>query len=282
MTLVIKKPTSGKLVMAKTYVGIDDPDAASYIALVEAADTAAGSPGGLETATKVAIHSFVKGCKADGIWPALKACCILAGARTLNGALVPLVGVAPTRHGTEGGWNYNRETGLMGNGINNYINSGFLPTDLQSNNSHASVVASNLQTGTPVKVLLGSQASSVKNQTLSLLSNTQLLTEHRIPIAQNTLFNIANAAGYAGFIGSSRSASNLVTARIALANYTSSTASVAGTAFNYFVFGNNSNGTADGFTTARISFYSIGEYINLALLDARVTALITAFGAAIP
>jgi hypothetical protein len=29
-------------------------------------------------------------------------------------------------------------------------------------------------------------------------------------------------------------------------------------------------------------FYSIGESLNLALLDARVTDLITAFGAAIP
>ena len=84
----------GKVVLAQTYVGIDDPDAAVYVAAVEAADGQS-----LETATKVAIHSFVKGCKADGIWPSIKASCILAGARTLTGALIPLAGTAPTNVG---------------------------------------------------------------------------------------------------------------------------------------------------------------------------------------
>jgi hypothetical protein len=35
-------------------------------------------------------------------------------------------------------------------------------------------------------------------------------------------------------------------------------------------------------TNARLAFYSIGESLNLALLDARVTDLINAFAAAIP
>jgi hypothetical protein len=35
-------------------------------------------------------------------------------------------------------------------------------------------------------------------------------------------------------------------------------------------------------SAARLAFYSIGESLNLALLDARVTDLINAFGAAIP
>jgi hypothetical protein len=36
------------------------------------------------------------------------------------------------------------------------------------------------------------------------------------------------------------------------------------------------------YSNARLAFYSIGESLDLALLDARVTALITAFGVAIP
>jgi hypothetical protein len=40
---------------------------------------------------------------------------------------------------------------------------------------------------------------------------------------------------------------------------------------------------AGGFySNARLAFYSIGESLNLAALDARVSALITAFGVAIP
>jgi hypothetical protein len=35
-------------------------------------------------------------------------------------------------------------------------------------------------------------------------------------------------------------------------------------------------------TPSRLAFYSIGESLNLALLDARVTDLINAFAAAIP
>ena len=91
-----------------------DPDAAAYIAAVEAADGQA-----LETGVKDAINAFVLGCKADGIWNAIKASCILAGARTLAGALVPLVGAAPSQVGAAGGWNYTRKTGLAGNGTDN-------------------------------------------------------------------------------------------------------------------------------------------------------------------
>jgi hypothetical protein len=68
-----------------------DADAQAYITAVETADGQA-----LETGVRDAINAFVVGCKADGIWNAIKASCILAGARTLTGALVPLVGTAPT------------------------------------------------------------------------------------------------------------------------------------------------------------------------------------------
>jgi hypothetical protein len=36
------------------------------------------------------------------------------------------------------------------------------------------------------------------------------------------------------------------------------------------------------YINSRLAFYSIGESLDLALLDARVTDLINAFGAAIP
>jgi hypothetical protein len=61
MTL-LTEPT--RIVLAKGYSLPDDADAVAYIAAVEAADGQA-----LETATRMAINSFVKGCKADGIWP---------------------------------------------------------------------------------------------------------------------------------------------------------------------------------------------------------------------
>jgi hypothetical protein len=50
-----------------------------------------------------------------------------------------------------------------------------------------------------------------------------------------------------------------------------------------FVFAReNGSGSPELFLQDRLAFYSIGESLNLALLDARVTDLINAFGAAIP
>jgi hypothetical protein len=70
MGLVISKG----LTLRKGYIPIDT-DAANYAMRVEAAD---GEP--LEADVFSAINDFVLGCKADGIWDAIKASCILAGA----------------------------------------------------------------------------------------------------------------------------------------------------------------------------------------------------------
>ena len=52
-----------------------DPDAQAYIDRVEAADDAPLEPG-----VREAINAFVVGAKQDGIWNAIKASAILAGA----------------------------------------------------------------------------------------------------------------------------------------------------------------------------------------------------------
>jgi hypothetical protein len=48
------------------------------------------------------------------------------------------------------------------------------------------------------------------------------------------------------------------------------------------VFARNTTTVPSAYTNARLAFYSIGESLNLALLDARVTTLINAIAAAIP
>jgi hypothetical protein len=96
-----------------------DSDASTYIDAVETADGQA-----LETGVRVAINDFVLGCKQDGIWNAIKASCILAGARTLSGALVPLVSTmpSPTNYNFVAG-DYNRKTGLIADGSTKYLDS---------------------------------------------------------------------------------------------------------------------------------------------------------------
>jgi hypothetical protein len=274
----------GKVVLAQTYVGIDDPDAAAYITNVEAADTAAGQSGGLETATKVAIHSFVKGCKADGIWPAIKASCILAGARTLPGALVPLVGTAPTRQGTEGGWNYDRKIGLTGNGTDNYLNSGFLATGISATSNHLFVNGSSFPTtGSTFRTGIGSWASSISRLNITLLDS---LNERRYQDAV-TYASINSGLATSGSVSGARLSTTLNTLYQNGSSVNTLTLSISPTmpAFNFFVYALNLAGSPVDLTNACFNFYGIGDGLTgtqMTAYHARVTTLINTFGAAIP
>jgi hypothetical protein len=68
---------------------------------------------------------------------------------------------------------------------------------------------------------------------------------------------------------------------------TSTTRTIASSApaqnWYYGIFGTaKSDGTMANYNGSRIAFYSIGESLDLALLDARVTTLMSDIGAAIP
>jgi hypothetical protein len=243
-----------------TYDGlVSDADATAYLAAVQAADGQL-----LEPAVRIAINNFVVGCKADGIWTAIKASCILAGARTLAGALVPLVGAAPTRGGTEGGWSYDRKTGLTGNGTDNFINSNRNnnadPQDSNHNAVYQTVAGAGQRIGSGLSVI-GANAITNANSANRTISTTNI-------------FTAAN-----GLIAHSRSSSANYTFRNNASSSTITQASQTPENANIRLFQFTG---ATGFGTHRFSFYSIGESLNLALLDARVTDLINAFAAAIP
>jgi hypothetical protein len=272
MTLIIQKPTGAKLNLAQTYVGIDDPDAAVYVAAVEAADEAE-SPGvgALETATRVAIHSFVKGCKADGIWPAIKASCILAGARTLAGALTPLAGTAPTNFNFVSG-DYNRKTGLVGDGTSKYLNSNRLDSADPINSFHCSTY---LTTAEPTGNAAMYMGLSGRLQHVSIGTSA-------FYASKNSGFSTATNSGKpVNFFGQQRSSLTSETARVNGNTYTANKTATANNSNPIFVFRFSQNSTPY-YPSARLAFYSIGESLNLALLDARVTTLINTFAAAIP
>jgi hypothetical protein len=242
-----------------------DTNASAYIDAVEAADSQA-----LETATRYAINDFVIGCKQDGIWSAIKASCILAGARTLTGALIPLAGTAPTNVSFVSG-DYNRKTGLVGDGTSKYLNSNRNNNADPQNNNHNAVYASSIPTSLGA-TLMGAGVTDAG--TNALLTGA---TRSRNGSAQNYAATLAS-----GFAGHTRSSSSSYVNRANGADTTLTQTSESTFAGNLFIFARNSGGTPLLFTNPRLAFYSIGESLDLALLDTRVTALINAFAAAIP
>ena len=242
---------------------LGDADALAYIAAVEAADGQA-----LESGVKDAINAFVVGCKDDNIWTAIKASCILAGARTLAGALVPLVGAAPTNVGPFGSGDYNRKTGLVG-GSTKYLNANRNNTDDPLNSSHASIYISTAGSGTR------SNISTPANGSLS-----EIALAGGVYVASRSNDNrAAGADNTTGFIGLNRSSSASFSALNNATSYTYNVPSVVGATGAWNLY-RRSGGAL--YSNARLSFYSIGESIILALLRDRVTALINAYAAAIP
>jgi hypothetical protein len=249
-----------------------DTDAQAYITAVEAADGQS-----LETAVKDAINAFFVGCKSDGIFNAIKASCILAGARTLNGALVPLLSSMPTP--TSFNFvdaDYNRKAGLKGNGSTKYLDSNRNNGTDPQNDRHLACFVNTSQTsgaGAYIGAGAGDSGSSVIGSDVTL--NTLFF---RLSIAASS--TVAGKAATTGFIGSSRSTASEYIVSIENTQTTFASSSESPFAVNLFVFRRNSGAAI--YSDARISFYSIGESVNLALLDARVSTLMSDLAAAIP
>jgi hypothetical protein len=248
--------TPGKLVLKKESQTLD-ADAEAYVNAVEVADGQR-----IEDPVRFAINDFVIGCKADGIWTAIKASCILAGARTLTGALVPLVGTAPTNVNFVSG-DYNRKTGLVGDGSTKYLDSNRNNNADPQNSQHLSVYAGTLGLSLALSGLTDSAATGISHIGLAAVRSRNDIA---LGVAMQTGFNGIsrnNSANYQQRVAAS-------TATLTQTSETPANQNLALLRTDVF------------YGTHRIAFYSIGESLNLALLDARVTTLINAFAAAIP
>ena len=251
-----------------------DTDAATYIAAVEAADGQA-----LEAATQTAINTFVVGCKADGNWNAIKAACILAGARTLSGALVPLAGPAPTNNNFVSA-DYNRKTGLAGNGSTKYLNSNRANNADPQNSQHVGIFvtgANSVGYGTYIGCFHESNGGNGATYIYNNLGSGLAHVSRRNGSESTT----STFGAPLNFVGLSRASSTTYTARVASASQAYTQASQAPIAETLNIFRINRS-YSNLYNNARLSFYSIGEAVDLALLDARVTTLMADLAAAIP
>ena len=246
-----------------------DSDAQAYITAVETADGQA-----LESAVKTAINNFVVGCKIDGVWNAIKSSCIMAGARTLSGALVPLKGTAPTNFNFVGG-DYNRKTGLVGNGTSKYLNSNRNNNADPQNSHHIAVFLTSVDTTSAINPAFIGTGGGTSDSVIGYAINTTgtYFIRSRSSAALESL-TISRATGLHAI---SRESNSLLNVKVPGFSSTGTLTSEVPRSSNIKVFGRD---TAV-YSNARISFYSIGEHLNLSQLDTRVSTLMTTFNTVI-
>lgn len=234
-----------------------DPDAERYLNAVELADRAPADP-----IVRRAVTDFVVGCKSDGLWGSFRQCGIMIGARTLAGAIVPLVGGTVTNQNFVSA-DYNARTGLIGNGVNKQLVTPLAGDAVPQDDVHLSVFITTLNS-------IGGERFYI-NGGGAVGSQTHIATTRvRLRDANANFF----APGL-GFVAASRSSSSSFFRR----NLGTTSAATVGTgssppaslAFSVFV----------GSVNARMAFYSIGTSVSsLAMLDARVSELCAVIGAA--
>jgi hypothetical protein len=194
---------------------------------------------------------------------------------------VPLVGTAPTNFNFVSG-DYNRETGLIGDGSTKYLNANRASNTDPQNNHHLSVYVSTAATtgvGANTRAYIGVGGNnSGATQIVSTFtgSPTGIVVRNRTSTA-----TFKGAHTDTGFLGMSRNASASYLARTVGSNVTINLTSQTSQLINYHVFATNWS-TSSLISNPRIAFYSIGEDLDLALLDSRVTTLISDIAAAIP
>lgn len=249
-----------------------DSAAATYIRAVQDADGAA-----LEPAVAFAINSFVLGCKADGIWDAIKAACILMGARTLSGALTALVGSNPTNNGPFVSGDYSRKNGLLGNGSTKYLDSNRNSNADGQDDAHMCVYVHTAASNSATQAYIGAGGGDPGSTQINWVPS---LTAYYFRNRNSTLFS-QSSSSQTGFIGMSRAASSSYTSRLSGVDTTRTQSSQTTYSGNVYVFCRNLGG-AGTYCDARMQWYSIGSSLTMSSLDSRLATLASAIGAAIP
>ena len=250
-----------------------DADALDYLARVKAADGA-----GVEVGVATAVDAFFKELKAtSGLFEAIKASCILCGARTITGALVPLAGPAPTAQGAWASGDYSRTEGMTGDGNALYLdanvanNSDFGGTVADpQNDQHVAIYVTSAATNNTYSTGVGTTGNGVTN--LVLLGSTEKVAARSRSNTDNGGLSFTT-----GLAGVSRDSSASYDSYADGLTNTTSTASQTPVEANIFVF----NTGASTPTNATLAFYSIGTSLSLEDLDTAVTNLITAIGEAL-
>jgi len=270
-----------------------DAHAGVYLQAVEAADGQS-----LEPYVAQAINQFVLGCKADGSFSAFRATCIMMGARTISGALVPLAGPAPT---ALQGWVssvYNRKTGIQANVDNttfNYLNINYRHETAPQSSRHLCFYVSQLNPSTAQQSYGGNFGTTTTGQGNSFINTfTNSGAPQRLASRANSPGGVTattNQHASAGFYGTARVNSANYAVRGSGIDETLAVTAPTPMPGDLGVFARISLPTDGGaagegnpawLSTGRIAFYSFGEGLSMTPLDSRLTTLYTQIQSLIP
>jgi hypothetical protein len=214
-----------------------------------------------------AIDRFIKGCKEDGIYDDLKAACVMAGWDSLAGALTPLTGAAPTNSGFIA-TDYDRGgIGITGDG-SSYVDSNRANDADPQSSKHLSVYVSKAATSDSFYSGAGGNANT------SLRRVTPTVTFGRVNRSTDYLTYTADGESI-GTIAVNRPSASATELRVGGVTVSDARPPTTYPADNIGVFSRIASGTAFGITDATLAFYSIGTSLDLALLDARVSTLMS-------
>jgi hypothetical protein len=249
-----------------------DYDVDAYIARVQQADNAA-----LEIAVKTLLYNFITGLKSDGLWTAMKNTIPLVGARTLAGALVPMSGPSPTNFNFVDA-DYNRKTGLKGNGTTKYLLSGRNNNASPQDDTHNYVYITAEDTSMTSTAYMG---AGVADNGSNLLGKSGSAPYNNVVRSRSSTAFTAATSGTGG-LGITRNNGANYTLRIAGADQTVTQASQTPYDGLMGIFARVAGGTPTIHTNGRIVFASQGLSLTLSQLDARVATYMSALSAAIP
>lgn len=257
-----------------------DTDALAYLEQVENADRAT-----LEQQVAVAINSFIIGCKRDGSWPAIRCSCILMGARTLAGALVPLAGPAPTNVNFVTG-DYNRRTGLVADGATKRLSTNYAGNADPQNDCHGMAWVQTPVTSTGGPFFGASDIFSGNHRSMSWTSGGGNTNGGSFEV-----FYSCNQVGggaqvfknrFFGAWAVSRNSSSQYSIRLGgRADEVIALQSAAPSPSTLTIFATFIGGSAWRWGSARMAFYSFGRSLDIPSYSSRVSSLFASIGAAI-
>ena len=231
-----------------------DLDALNYIREVERV-----SKGEMHPVAKLAINQFVIEAKRFDLWDSINTCCILMGARTVAGALIPLKGTDPIGGGTLSSlYAINNQPGIDFDGDTaNYIDTGIKVNADASNDHHMALIVGGMDNNAYMGADNGSNPGS---KFIGGVSGN--LTWRSIP-SLSTSITSGVTEQRPQFLGLSRSSSANVD--IYRNGQFVNVASTSGgqDSQNIHVGVNNSSGIRGSATEAQISFYSLGASLDL-------------------